>query len=151
MTQPTRSSLAAQEMRAGPSDPDCRIRVQTTASCAGITVGVVSVAEKAGITRQVRAGKTNASEPLMTCRKRWDCRRNQAPVVGMGRSSEGACRLAERRPAWRRRETSERLLCGTWEPAASMPREISKRQNREEPSTDAGRRDGRVRSSDEAR
>ena len=33
---------------------------------------VVSVTEKAGITRQVCAGKTNASEPLMTCRKRWD-------------------------------------------------------------------------------
>jgi len=27
---------------------------------------------KGGITRQVCAGKTNASEPLMTCRKRWD-------------------------------------------------------------------------------
>jgi hypothetical protein len=34
--------------------------------------GVVSVAEKAGITRQVRAGKTNESEPLMKCRKRRD-------------------------------------------------------------------------------
>ena len=34
--------------------------------------GVVSVQEKAGATRQVRAGKTNASEPLNTCRKRRD-------------------------------------------------------------------------------
>ncbi len=59
-------------MRVGPSDPDCRIRVQTTASCAGTTAGVVSVAEKARKTRQVCAGKTNASEPLMTCRKRWN-------------------------------------------------------------------------------
>ena len=32
--------------------------------------GVVSVSEKAGRTRQVRAGKTNVSEPLTTCRKR---------------------------------------------------------------------------------
>lgn len=63
---------AAQEMRAGPSDSDCRIRVQTTASCSGPMAGVVSVAEKAGITRQVCAGKTNASEPLLTCRKRRD-------------------------------------------------------------------------------
>ena len=31
--------------------------------------GVVSETEKAGRTRQVSAGKTNASEPLMTCRK----------------------------------------------------------------------------------
>ena len=45
--EPTRCSLAAQEMRVGPSDPDCRIRVQTTASCSGTTAGVVSVAEKA--------------------------------------------------------------------------------------------------------
>ena len=34
--------------------------------------GVVSVQEKAGQTRQVSAGKTNDSEPLQTCRKRWD-------------------------------------------------------------------------------
>ena len=59
-------------MRDGPSDPGCRIRVQTTTSCSGPTAGVVSVAEKAGVTRQVCAGKTNASEPLMTCRKRRD-------------------------------------------------------------------------------
>jgi len=32
----------------------------------------VSVSEKAGRTRQVRAGKTNVSEPLVTCRKRRD-------------------------------------------------------------------------------
>ncbi len=34
--------------------------------------GVVSVSEKAGATRQVSAGKANASEPLKTCRKRRD-------------------------------------------------------------------------------
>jgi hypothetical protein len=34
--------------------------------------GVVSVSEKAGRTRQVRAGKTNVSEPPITCRKRRD-------------------------------------------------------------------------------
>jgi hypothetical protein len=33
---------------------------------------VVSVSEKAGRTRQVSAGKTNVSEPLITCRKRRD-------------------------------------------------------------------------------
>ena len=31
---------------------------------------VVSEPEKAGMTRQVNAGKTNESEPLATCRKR---------------------------------------------------------------------------------
>ncbi len=34
--------------------------------------GVVSETEKAGLTRQVRAGKANVSEPLTTCRKRMD-------------------------------------------------------------------------------
>ncbi len=33
---------------------------------------VVSVSEKAGVTRQVRAGKANVSEPLTRCRKRRD-------------------------------------------------------------------------------
>jgi len=59
-------------MRAGPSDSDCRVRVQTTGSGVGPMAGVVSVSEKAGRTRQVRAGKTNGSEPLITCRKRRD-------------------------------------------------------------------------------
>lgn len=34
--------------------------------------GVVSETEKAGRTRQVSAGKTNVSKPLVTCRKRRD-------------------------------------------------------------------------------
>lgn len=59
-------------MRAGPSDSDCRVRVQTTGSGVGPMTGVVSVSEKAGRTRQVCAGKTNESEPLTTCRKRRD-------------------------------------------------------------------------------
>jgi hypothetical protein len=48
--------------------------------------GVVSETEKAGSTRQVGAVKTNASEPLMTCRKRRDVHRNRAPVVGSGQA-----------------------------------------------------------------
>jgi hypothetical protein len=49
-------------------------------------IGVVSETEKAGPTRQVCAVKTNASEPLMTCRKRRDVHRNRAPVVGSGQT-----------------------------------------------------------------
>jgi hypothetical protein len=41
------SSLAAREMRVGLSDPDYRIRVQTTGSCFGPMTEVVSVSEKA--------------------------------------------------------------------------------------------------------
>ena len=59
-------------MRVGPSDSGCRVGVQTTGSCFGTTAEVVSVSEKAGVTRQVSAGKTNESKPLMTCRKRRD-------------------------------------------------------------------------------
>ena len=91
-------------MRAGPSDSDCRVRVQTTNSGAGPMAGVVSVVGKGERTRQVRAGKTNASEPLMTCRKARRRHRNQAREVGLGRSSEEACRGSEWWPAYRRRE-----------------------------------------------
>jgi hypothetical protein len=62
-----RSSLAAREMRGGPSGSGCRTRAQTTGCCSGPMIGVVSETEKAGPTRQVCAVKTNASEPLMTC------------------------------------------------------------------------------------
>jgi hypothetical protein len=70
VTQSPHCSFAAQEMRVGPSASDCRVRVQTTGSGAGPMAGVVSMTEKAGRTRQVCPGKTNASEPLRTCRKR---------------------------------------------------------------------------------
>ena len=53
--------------------------------------GVVSVSEKAGRTRQVSAGKTNASEPLLTCRKRRD--------VAETRLQSLACDEARRVPA----------------------------------------------------
>jgi RNA-directed DNA polymerase len=77
-------SFAVREMRAGPSGPGCRTRAQTTGCCSGPMTGVVSETEKAGPTRQVCAVKTNASEPLLTCRKRRDVHRNRAPVVGSG-------------------------------------------------------------------
>src|SRR4051812_4312555 len=48
MSRSTPGSLAAQEMRVGPSGSDCRIRVQTTASCVGPMAEVVSVAAKGG-------------------------------------------------------------------------------------------------------
>jgi len=80
------SSFAAREMRAGPSGSGCRTGAQTTGCCSGPMTGVVSETEKAGPTRQVRAVKTNASEPSMTCRKRRDVHRNRAPVVGSGQT-----------------------------------------------------------------
>ena len=62
--------------------------------------------EKASGTRQVRARKTNASEPLRTCRKAVRRHRNQACEVSLGGSSEEACRRSEWWPAYRRREPS---------------------------------------------
>jgi hypothetical protein len=59
-------------MRVGPLDSNCGVWAQTAGSGAGPMAGVVSVSEKARQTRQVSAGKTNVSEPLMTCRKRRD-------------------------------------------------------------------------------
>jgi retron-type reverse transcriptase len=80
------SSFAAREMRVDPSSSGCRTRAQTTGCCSDPMIGVVSETEKAGPTRQVCAVKTNASEPSMKCRKRWDVHRNRAPVVGSGQT-----------------------------------------------------------------
>ena len=61
--------LAVLEMRVGPSDSGCRLRVQTTLCCAGPMTRVVNESAKGETrSRQVRAGQTNASEPLITCR-----------------------------------------------------------------------------------
>ena len=58
-------------MRVVPSQSVGRDRLQTTSSCDGQEPFVVSVEGK-GTARpcQVRIEKTNASEPLMMCRKR---------------------------------------------------------------------------------
>jgi hypothetical protein len=55
----------------GPSNPGCRIRVQTTGSCFGPMAEVVSVPAN-GRARlcQVRIEETSASKPPMNCRKR---------------------------------------------------------------------------------
>jgi len=55
-------------MRADPSKPSFRRRLQTTLSCAGKKSGVVSVKEKAQEMRQVSFKETNESKLLMTCR-----------------------------------------------------------------------------------
>src|SRR3954451_2127506 len=92
MSRSTPGSLAAQEMRVGPSGSDCRIRVQTTASCVGPMAEVVSVAAKRREqSRQVCAGQTNVGEPLLTCRKRRDVAKTKLPLL--------ACDKARRKPA----------------------------------------------------
>src|SRR4051812_21511016 len=104
--------------------------------------------------RQVCAGQTNASEPLLTCRKRRDVAKTRLPLL--------ACAKARREPAdWPsgdRHEDGVRPARGSCAERGNLsprcqgrpPRETSKGQTPEEPSTDARRRGGRVRRTVEA-
>ncbi len=136
-------------MRAGPSDSGCRPRVQTTGCCSGPTAGVVSETEKAGQTRQVSDGKTNVSEPLMTCRKRRDAIETSLQSLAWDESGG--------RPAYclgggRHRDGVSPAQALVWNAGTCtpMPRETSKWLTHEEQSTNAMFRGGRARSSDEA-
>ena len=53
---------------------------------------------------QVWIKETNASEPLLTCRKRLDDVKTSALFAALGQSSEATCLLSERHPARRWRE-----------------------------------------------
>src|SRR4051812_37052955 len=104
--------------------------------------------------RQVCAGQTNVSEPLLTCRKRRDVAKTRLQLL--------ACDKARRKPAdWPsgdRHEDGVRPARGSCAERGNLsprcqgrpPRETSKGQTPEEPSTDARRRGGRVRSTVEA-
>ena len=52
--------VAAEKMKAGPSESACRCRLQTTSSCCGPKAMVVSVEETAPERRQVRVRKVSA-------------------------------------------------------------------------------------------
>ena len=112
---------------------------------------VVSVAGKGGTrSRQVRSGETSASEPLMTCRNSQDGVETGGKVVASGRSSGGAL---EPGPSGTRLgggvNPDQALLwnAGTCRPDAKG--EAQAGGPRKSPSTDAGHRDGAVRSRDE--
>src|SRR5258708_8246505 len=77
-------------MRVGPSNPGCRIRVQTTGCCFDPMIEVVSESGK-GRARpcQVRAEETNESEPLMNCRKR----RNDVKTRQLSLTWEEVCAI----------------------------------------------------------
>ncbi len=109
---------------------------------------VVSVKEKARNTCQVGIGKTSASEPSMKRRKA-KMMSKPGSTGCPGISAEETCLLSARHPAFRRRESEFRLVHGTWEPVASMPREKSKWWPHEDQSTDARHRGGTTRSSEE--
>ena len=110
--------------------------------------GVVSVTEKAGRTRQVCAGKTNASEPLMTCRKRMDVTETRLHRLAW----DEARQVPADCPSGDRHEdgvSPGQALVWNVGTCALMPRETSKWWTHEESSTDARRRGGRARGSEE--
>jgi len=90
----------------------------------------------------------NASEPLMTCRKRWS--EDQTGVESLARERQGRSLFrALRPPALRWHEPVTRQLSGTWEPSAPMATEWLKQKTCESPSREAARRGGMARSSNE--
>jgi len=67
--------------------------------------GSEQIGEKAGLDPvRYESGRANASEPLMSCRKRLRCHRNQASFRCLGQSPAGACLRAGWWPADRWRE-----------------------------------------------
>ena len=97
---------------------------------------------------QVRIVESNASEPLMTCRKRRDDVETGGESLLWDKPG-GNLFTAQAASGMKAARTQSRLLCGTWEPVTPMPREKRKGQPPECESTDAGYRDGVTRSSDE--
>jgi hypothetical protein len=97
---------------------------------------------------QVRIAESNASEPLMTCRKR----RNDVKTEGESLTREqsgGHLFTARMASGIKAARTRSRRLCGTWEPVTPMLREPRKGKPPECVSTEAGYRDGATRSSEE--
>lgn len=143
---------AAQLMREGPSESGSRTRLQTARSCARVTARVVSVRGKGRHeARQVTPQKTNKSEPPMRCRNRiveaiktgrqsraWE-EVWEAPVFcpDGGRHRGGV--------SWERGDCVERgNLAQGCQGRTARGQKALKRE-----STDALRRDGSARSSDE--
>ncbi len=97
---------------------------------------------------QVRTVESNASEPLMKCRKR----RNGVETGGESLprdQSGGNLSTAQAASGVKAARMRSRLLCGTWEPVTPMLREKRKGKPPERESTDAGYRGGATRSSGE--
>ena len=97
---------------------------------------------------QVRIAESNASEPLSKCRKHGDDAKTEG--LSLTRDEFGSDLLTDRMASGTKvARTRSRLLCGTWEPVAPMPRENRKWRPHERESTDAEHRGGATRSSDE--
>ena len=92
--------------------------------------------------------KMNASEPLMTCRKRRN--EDQTEVESLTREEQRRSLFRTLwPPALRWHESVTLRLSGTWEPSAPMETERLKQKTCESWSRKAARRGGMARSSDE--
>jgi hypothetical protein len=140
------------QMRVGLSWPGNRARPQTSPNCDGQEPSWETSGTKGATrSRQVRSAKSNASEPLMTCRNSIPSTSKPGRDGCPGRSMGGACSPAHAASGAKAARSRIRLGHGTLEPVASMPREKLKRTTREGESTDARHRDGTTRSSVEGR
>jgi hypothetical protein len=114
--------------------------------------------------RQVWIAKASGSEPPWKCRKRIGDIRNRGRVIAPGRAWRVPAYWPGGCPAWMAASAWSGLPCGTGEPVAPMGRlasgaavvcgwpsgaSASSGGNRERLSSDAGRRGGPSRSSDE--
>src|SRR5439155_2769719 len=78
--QTEKGGNAAEEMRAGPSESGCRTRAPNPLTLRWSRASVVNgEAKRRAGARQVGVRQTNASEPLMTCRKVYRRHRNRDP------------------------------------------------------------------------
>ena len=69
--------------------------------------------------RQVRIGKANVSEPLMTCRNTMDDAETEVGNVPRN-EPEGYLPTAQAASGTQAARARSRLLCGTWEPVAPI-------------------------------
>jgi hypothetical protein len=81
---------------------------------------VMSVTEKAHEMRQVRTGKANVSEPLLTCRKRIDDIKTRVQLLP-GDKSGGCLSIGQVVSGMKVARARFRLQCGTRERLAPMP------------------------------
>jgi hypothetical protein len=90
----------------------------------------------------------NASEPLMTCRKRRN--EDQTEVESLTREEQGRSLFRTLwPPALRWHESVAQQLCGTWEPSAPMKTERFQQKTCKNQSRNAARRGGMACSSNE--
>ena len=149
---PPESSRAAQEMREGPSDSGCRSQGPNHLKLLRLNGrGGERCRKRRDKPVRCAAGKTNASEPLMTCRKRRDVIETgvQSLVRDEARGEPAYC------PSGDRHKGGVSLSAGSCAERGNLPPRCqgrcSKWKTHEGQSTDARRRGGQARSSDEAR